>query len=192
MKLVLKSLVLATATMSLVPAAFADEVGSSGTVHITGQVEQNACVVDDDSKEKQVVLDDTFTDLLVAAGNTTGEKAFTINLKDCSYTVAQHVQLRFEGAIDPRVTDGTVLQNVEGDAHDVGIQILDASQDGNDTPMVFTRAGSNWSQPTDIPNTEDAKVAIPFKARYYVIAAGENAEISGAVDSVATFYLRYN
>lgn len=189
----IKALVLATAAMSIVPAAFADDVTSSGTVTITGEVKQNACVVDDDSKSLTVELEDVFANIFVAAGNTAAEKDFTINLKDCNNVQFKNAQLRFEGPVDSRVSDNTVLKNTDGDIQDMGVQILDASTSGGNKPMVFTHTDDAWSKATKLPDGEATTVALPFKARYYAIAPDDgNGSLVGTVGATATFYLRYN
>ncbi|WP_414166119.1 fimbrial protein [Superficieibacter sp. BNK-5] len=189
----IKALVLATAAMSVVPAAFADDVTSSGTVTITGEVKQNACVVDDDSKNLTVTLEDVFANIFTAAGNTAAEKDFTINLKDCNNVQFKNAQLRFEGPVDSRVSNNTVLENTDGDSLNIGVQILDASASGGNSPMVFTHTDDAWSGATKLPDGEATTVKLPFKARYYAIAPDDgNGNLTGTVGATATFYLRYN
>ncbi|HCL5252303.1 TPA: fimbrial protein [Salmonella enterica] len=194
MKFPVSAFVLATAAMSIVPAAFADEVGSSGQVTIEGEVKQNSCVVDDDSKDLIVTLEDVYSNIFVAAGDTAAEKDFTIGLKDCiNVSGLNNVQVRFEGTVDPRVADGTVLQNTAGDAVDIGVQILDASESGGNAPMIYTHTDDAWSESTALPKDGGTTVRIPFKARYYaILPTGEDSATVGTVGATATFYLRYN
>lgn len=193
MKFSIKALVLATAATGVVPAAFADDVTSSGTVKILGEVKQNACVVDDESKNLTVTLEDVFANIFTAAGDTAAEKGFTIGLKDCTNVQFQNAQLRFEGPVDSRVSNNTVLENTDGDSMDIGVQILDASATGGNSPMVFTHTDNAWSGVTKLPDDGTTTVKLPFKARYYAIAPDDgNGNLVGTVGATATFYLRYN
>lgn len=193
MKFSIKAFVLATAAIGVVPAAFADDVTSSGTVKILGEVKQNACVVDDESKNLTVTLEDVFANIFTAAGDTAAEKGFTIGLKDCTNVQFQNAQLRFEGPVDSRVSNNTVLENTDGDSMDIGVQILDASATGGNSPMVFTHTDNAWSGVTKLPDDGTTTVKLPFKARYYAIAPDDgNGNLVGTVGATATFYLRYN
>ncbi len=193
MKFSIKALVLATAATGVVPVAFADDVTSSGTVKILGEVKQNACVVDDESKNLTVTLEDVFANIFTAAGDTAAEKGFTIGLKDCTNVQFQNAQLRFEGPVDSRVSNNTVLENTDGDSMDIGVQILDASATGGNSPMVFTHTDNAWSGVTKLPDDGTTTVKLPFKARYYAIAPDDgNGNLVGTVGATATFYLRYN
>lgn len=187
-----KTLVLAAVTMSVVPAAFADDVTSSGKVTFLGEVKQNACVVDDESKDLTVTLEDVFANIFTAAGDTAAEKDFTIGLKDCSNVQFKNAQLRFEATVDTRVADSTVLKN-GGGSSDVSVQILDASATGGNKPMVLTHSDAAWSGATSIPDGEATTVKLPFKARYYAIAPTDGSgNTVGTINTSATFYLRYN
>ncbi|VDY45485.1 fimbrial subunit [Salmonella enterica subsp. enterica serovar Daytona] len=106
MKLTLKTLTVALAAITLSPAALAD-TAKDGTVHITGLIKQNACTVKTDSVE--VTLQDEFASLFTAAGQTAGDKDFTIELENCDANVYSSVQARFEGTLDG--TDATILKN---------------------------------------------------------------------------------
>ncbi|KNL03800.1 fimbrial protein StiA, partial [Salmonella enterica subsp. enterica serovar Heidelberg] len=67
---------MALAAITLSPAALAD-TAKDGTVHITGLIKQNACTVTTDSID--VTLQDEFASLFTAAGQTAGDKGFTID-----------------------------------------------------------------------------------------------------------------
>lgn len=175
MKLALKTLVIAFAAATAVPAAFAD-TASDGTVHITGTIKQNACTVENNSVN--VVLKDEFASVFTAAGQTSGDKEFTIDLKDCDSQIYSRVQTRFEGTLDG--SDPTILKNVVGTAGGVGVQILD-----NGTAMAINNE-SAWSSEFTISGTT---AKIPFTARYISTATAVTA---GSVDTTATFYLQYN
>ncbi|EID2311883.1 fimbrial protein [Salmonella enterica subsp. enterica serovar Kentucky] len=177
MKLTLKTLTVALAAITLSPAALAD-TAKDGTVHITGLIKQNACTVKTDSVE--VTLQDEFASLFTAAGQTAGDKDFTIELENCDANVYSSVQARFEGTLDG--TDATILKN-EDDAENIGVQILDKSS----TPMTFNDLQA-WSAAVAL--TEGvAELSMPFTARYISTAVPVK---SGTVDATATFYLQYN
>ncbi|WP_333533950.1 Sti fimbria major subunit StiA [Salmonella enterica] len=177
MKLTLKTLTVALAAITLSPAALAD-TAKDGTVHITGLIKQNACTVKTDSVE--VTLQDEFASLFTAAGQTAGDKDFTIELENCDANVYSSVQARFEGTLDG--TDATILKN-EDDAENIGVQILDKSS----TPMTFNDLQA-WSAAVVL--TEGVtELLMPFTARYISTAVPVK---SGTVDATATFYLQYN
>lgn len=177
MKLTLKTLTVALAAITLSPAALAD-TAKDGTVHITGLIKQNACTVKTDSVE--VTLQDEFASLFTAAGQTAGDKDFTIELENCDANVYSSVQARFEGTLDE--TDATILKN-EDDAENIGVQILDKSS----TPMTFNDLQA-WSAAVAL--TEGVtELSMPFTARYISTAVPVK---SGTVDATATFYLQYN
>ncbi|EGI2719522.1 fimbrial protein [Salmonella enterica subsp. enterica serovar Mbandaka] len=177
MKLTLKTLTVALAAITLSPAALAD-TAKDGTVHITGLIKQNACTVKTDSVE--VTLQDEFASLFTAAGQTAGDKDFTIELENCDANVYSSVQARFEGTLDG--TDATILKN-EDDAENIGVQILDKSS----TPMTFNDLQA-WSAAVVL--TEGVtELSMPFTTRYISTAVPVK---SGTVDATATFYLQYN
>lgn len=180
MKLTLKTLTVALAAITLSPAALAD-TAKDGTVHIFGTIKQNACTVKTDSVE--VPLQDEFASLFTAAGQTAGDKGFTIELENCDSSVYSSVQARFEGTLDG--TDATILKNDGGDATNIGVQILDKT----DTTMTFNDLQA-WSAPVNLPTAEGGtELSMPFTARYISTAVPVE---SGSVDATATFYLQYN
>ncbi|EEF8225968.1 fimbrial protein, partial [Salmonella enterica] len=164
----------------LSPAALAD-TAKDGTVHITGLIKQNACTVTTDSID--VTLQDEFASLFTAAGQTAGDKDFTIELENCDANIYSSVQARFEGTLDG--TDATILKNEGGDATNIGVQILDKT----DTTMTFNDLQA-WSAPVNLPTAEGVtELSMPFTARYISTAVPVK---SGTVDATATFYLQYN
>ncbi|AXD01468.1 fimbrial protein StiA [Salmonella enterica] len=180
MKLTLKTLTVALAAITLSPAALAD-TAKDGTVHITGLIKQNACTVTTDSID--VTLQDEFASLFTAAGQTAGDKDFTIELENCDANIYSSVQARFEGTLDG--TDATILKNEGGDATNIGVQILDKT----DTTMTFNDLQA-WSAPVNLPTAEGVtELSMPFTARYISTAVPVK---SGTVDATATFYLQYN
>ncbi|EFP4606915.1 fimbrial protein, partial [Salmonella enterica] len=179
-KLTLKTLTVALAAITLSPAALAD-TAKDGTVHITGLIKQNACTVTTDSID--VTLQDEFASLFTAAGQTAGDKDFTIELENCDANIYSSVQARFEGTLDG--TDATILKNEGGDATNIGVQILDKT----DTTMTFNDLQA-WSAPVNLPTAEGVtELSMPFTARYISTAVPVK---SGTVDATATFYLQYN
>ncbi|EBD8477142.1 fimbrial protein StiA, partial [Salmonella enterica] len=165
---------------TLSPAALAD-TAKDGTVHITGLIKQNACTVTTDSID--VTLQDEFASLFTAAGQTAGDKDFTIELENCDANIYSSVQARFEGTLDG--TDATILKNEGGDATNIGVQILDKT----DTTMTFNDLQA-WSAPVNLPTAEGVtELSMPFTARYISTAVPVK---SGTVDATATFYLQYN
>ncbi|EAB8205592.1 fimbrial protein StiA [Salmonella enterica] len=180
MKLSLKILTVALAAITLSPAALAD-TAKDGTVHIFGTIKQNACTVKTDSVE--VTLQDEFASLFTAAGQTAGDKDFTIDLENCDANIYSNVQARFEGTLDG--TDATILKNDGGDATNIGVQILDKT----DTTMTFNDLQA-WSASVALPTEEGVTtLSMPFTARYIATAVPVG---SGNVDATATFYLQYN
>lgn len=179
MKLTLKTLTVALAAITLSPAALAD-TAKDGTVHITGLIKLNACTVKTDSID--VGLEPEFSSLFTAAGQTIGDKDFTIDLENCDSSVYGNVQARFEGTLDG--TDATILKN-DADAENIGVQILDKT--GNDMPVTFNDH-QVWSAPVALTEGETT-VSMPFTARYISTAVPVK---SGVVDATATFYLQYN
>ncbi|EJR2485027.1 fimbrial protein [Salmonella enterica] len=180
MKLTLKTLTVALAAITLSPAALAD-TAKDGTVHITGLIKQNACTVTTDSID--VTLQDEFASLFTAAGQTAGDKDFTIELENCDANIYSSVQARFEGTLDG--TDATILKNEGGNATNIGVQILDKT----DTTMTFNDLQA-WSAPVNLPTAEGVtELSMPFTARYISTAVPVK---SGTVDATATFYLQYN
>lgn len=180
MRYTLKTLVFTLAAIAAAPSAFADDTtASDGTVHITGTIKQNACTVKTSSID--VVLKDEFASVFTAAGQTQGDKAFTIDLENCDASVYPNVQARFEGSTDSY--GNNVLQNSNGDASGVGVQILDSTN----SAMTFNDE-SAWSTATVIPDGE-TDVSLPFTARYI---ATNSTVSAGSVDTSATFYLQYN
>ncbi|EBD0098749.1 fimbrial protein, partial [Salmonella enterica subsp. enterica serovar Berta] len=178
--LTLKTLTVALAAITLSPAALAD-TAKDGTVHITGLIKQNACTVTTDSID--VTLQDEFASLFTAAGQTAGDKDFTIELENCDANIYSSVQARFEGTLDG--TDATILKNEGGDATNIGVQILDKT----DTTMTFNDLQA-WSAPVNLPTAEgETELSMPFTARYISTAVPVK---SGTVDATATFYLQYN
>ncbi|EAW6299226.1 fimbrial protein StiA, partial [Salmonella enterica] len=176
----LKTLTVALAAITLSPAALAD-TAKDGTVHITGLIKQNACTVTTDSID--VTLQDEFASLFTAAGQTAGDKDFTIELENCDANIYSSVQARFEGTLDG--TDATILKNEGGDATNIGVQILDKT----DTTMTFNDLQA-WSAPVNLPTAEGVtELSMPFTARYISTAVPVK---SGTVDATATFYLQYN
>ncbi|EIJ9233860.1 fimbrial protein, partial [Salmonella enterica] len=170
----------ALAAITLSPAALAD-TAKDGTVHITGLIKQNACTVTTDSID--VTLQDEFASLFTAAGQTAGDKDFTIELENCDANIYSSVQARFEGTLDG--TDATILKNEGGDATNIGVQILDKT----DTTMTFNDLQA-WSAPVNLPTAEGVtELSMPFTARYISTAVPVK---SGTVDATATFYLQYN
>ncbi|EGA8859628.1 fimbrial protein [Salmonella enterica subsp. enterica serovar Orion] len=179
MKLTLKTLTVALVAITLSPAALAD-TAKDGTVHITGLIKQNACTVTTDSID--VTLQDEFASLFTAAGQTAGDKDFTIELENCDANIYSSVQARFEGTLDG--TDATILRN-DADAENIGVQILDNAG----TTMTFNDLQA-WSAPVNLPTAEGVtSLSMPFTARYISTAVPVK---SGTVDATATFYLQYN
>ncbi|EAM4821638.1 fimbrial protein StiA [Salmonella enterica] len=183
MKLTLKTLAVALAAITLSPAALAD-TAKDGTVHITGLIQQNACTVKTDSVLIEVTLQNEFASLFTAAGQTAGDKGFTIDLENCDANIYSNVQARFEGTLDG--TDATILKN-EADAQNIGVQILDKT--GDSTPVTFNDLQA-WSSAVALPTEEGVTtLSMPFTARYIATAVPVG---SGNVDARATFYLQYN
>ncbi|EAB3739428.1 fimbrial protein [Salmonella enterica subsp. enterica serovar Bovismorbificans] len=179
MKLTLQTLTVVLAAITLSPAALAD-TAKDGTVHIYGAIKLNACTVTTDSVD--VTLQDEFASLFTAAGQTAGDKDFTIDLENCDANIYSNVQARFEGTLDG--TDATILKN-DADATNIGVQILDKTS----TPMTFNDLQA-WSASVALPTEEGVTtLSMPFTARY--IATAVPVE-SGNVDATATFYLQYN
>ncbi|POP41997.1 fimbrial protein StiA [Superficieibacter electus] len=179
MKFALKTL--AIVLLAAAPSAFAalGDTASDGTVHITGTIKQNACTVKTSSVE--VTLKDEFASIFTTAGQTQGDKEFTIDLEHCDASVYPNVQARFEGVTDAYGTN--VLKN-NGTATNVGVQIVDSA-----SSAITFNDESQWSAATTIPAGGDTEVSIPFTARYIATTASVGA---GSVDSTATFYLQYN
>lgn len=179
MKLSLKILTVALTAITLSPAALAD-TAKDGTVHIFGTIKQNACTVKTDSVE--VTLQDEFASLFTAAGQTAGDKDFTIDLENCDANIYSNVQARFEGTLDG--TDATILKN-DDDATNIGVQILDKTG----ATMTFNDLQA-WSASVALPTEEGVTTrSMPFTARYIATAVPVG---SGNVDATATFYLQYN
>lgn len=158
MKLTLKTLAVALAAITLSPAALAD-TAKDGTVHITGLIQQNACTVKTDSVLIEVTLQNEFASLFTAAGQTAGDKGFTIDLENCDANIYSNVQARFEGTLDG--TDATILKN-EADAQNIGVQILDKT--GDSTPVTFNDLQA-WSSAVALPTEEGVTtLSMPFTA----------------------------
>lgn len=129
-----------------------------------------------------MTLQDEFASLFTAAGQTAGDKDFTIELENCDANIYSSVQARFEGTLDG--TDATILKN-DADAENIGVQILDNAG----TTMTFNDLQA-WSAPVNLPTAEGVtSLSMPFTARYISTAVPVK---SGAVDATATFYLQYN
>ncbi|GAR42627.1 type-1 fimbrial protein, A chain precursor [Salmonella enterica] len=129
-----------------------------------------------------MTLQDEFASLFTAAGQTAGDKDFTIELENCDANIYSSVQARFEGTLDG--TDATILKN-DADAENIGVQILDNAG----TTMTFNDLQA-WSAPVNLPTAEGVtSLSMPFTARYISTAVPVK---SGTVDATATFYLQYN
>nr|WP_318381158.1 fimbrial protein [uncultured Enterobacter sp.] len=158
----------------------ADDAGHDGSIHFTGEITANACKVDVNSVNKEVLLPNVNASVFTAAGVTAGDTSFTLDLTDCVIgdPAPTKVKVRLNGA--ETAAGSKVLANT-GTATNVGVQVADASG----AILSLTDAGG-WSSDYTLSEPD---TSLGFTAKYYSTDAVVGA---GTVDAVATFDLQYN
>lgn len=152
---------------------------NGGVVHFVGEVVNAACAVDAGSLDQTVQLGQVRTAKLSAAGDTSSNVGFNIQLNDCDTTVSTQASVAFLGATIAGKTDILALQgSAAGSATNVGVQILDS------TGAILKLDGNTFSAPVTLSNGTNV---IPFQARY--IATG--ASTAGTANADATFKVQY-
>lgn len=147
---------------------------AGSVVNITGNVQDNTCDVDINSRNFDVSLGIYDSRQFTAAGDTTPASVFHVGLTSCGSAVSA-VKLTFTGTPDNQEAGLIQINSVNG-ARGVGIQLLD--KDKHELKI---------NVPTTIalmPGTQTIAFYARLKATYLPVKAGN-------VDAVVNFVLDY-
>lgn len=143
-------------------------------VNIIGNVQDNTCDVDINSRNFDVNLGSYDNRQLTAAGDTTPVSAFNIKLTSCG-TAVKTVKLTFMGTPDNQ-EEGLIQINTVNGAQGVAIQLLDKNKNAlkiNMPTIVALKKGG-----------QTITFYAQLKATYVPVKAGD-------VDAVVNFVLDY-
>ena len=103
--------------------ALASGAGTTDSTHVyfDGTITNAPCSIPNASRDQHVKMGSIAAHVL-KDGGTSDAEPFHFDLKDCPTGAA--VTVTFDGASDPKVTDGTLLSLGSGEASGAGIQIL--------------------------------------------------------------------
>lgn len=153
-------------------AAFA----ADGTVNFTGAITDTACKIDTASKDQTVDLGKISAAAFNKAGSTAGAKQFILTINECP-TDVKAAMVRFDGTQVPGNDAVLALNNDEGKATNVGIQISD-----NDNNVINLYQNSSAFALTAGDNK------LNFTARYYALADVVNPGVANAVTNFTIVY----
>ncbi|WP_336218233.1 fimbrial protein [Citrobacter amalonaticus] len=151
-------------------------LASDGTIHFKGNIINEACTVDTNSKNQTVILGDIAAASFSAAGDKSTPTKFTINVTDCPATVKQ-IAFKFDGIND---SDNTKLLKLDSGmtATKVGIEISDS----NGVPIDLHTSSPKYNV------AADGSASLEFIGRYVATAATVGA---GTADGTSEFTINY-
>ncbi len=172
MSILKKSLIVLgiTLTVTAVPTVFA-----SGTIQFTGEITDQACTVDSNSKNLNVDLGKVSSKSLAAQGEVAGLKDFSIKLIDCPAN--SKVTVRFGGSRDIADRDILAINQITGAATNVGIALYEKDAV---TPIKL------YEDSKDVTFT-GATVDLDYVARYKATGAAT----AGLANSSAVYSIQY-
>lgn len=154
--------------------AFAAIEGESGTVNFTGQIVESTCSIAPGNNNQTVDLGQVSANAFGGQGGATSAKNFSIKLADCNTEIASQASVLFSG----ETANDTALKTSEGDATNVGIQILQ-----NGTALKLD--GVTPSAAQDLIEGENS---LDFAARYVALS---DEVAAGEANATANFTLQY-
>ncbi len=154
---------------------------NGGTVHFKGEIVNAACAIDPGSLDQTVVLGQVRSAKFSAAGDTSDDVAFNIQLNDCDTTVAKNAAVSFSGvSVSGKNTVLALDSDPSGSAGNVGIEIIDHTG----TPLTVD--GSTFGAKSVL---SDGTNVIPFHAHYI----STDADVTpGTANASATFKVQYS
>ncbi len=184
-----KVTVLSAALAALLSAVSVNAMAAStGTITFNGKLTDTTCNVNIEGQgaDATVTLPTVSVSELTAAGNTTGRTAFRMALSGCTIgTVGQQstVSAFFQPGDTVDLSTGR-LKNVSGDATNVDLELLDAS---NSYAVINV---GNTAQVNDMAYVDiatDGTATLPYAVEYY--ANGKTT--AGTVTSSVVYNLQY-
>jgi major type 1 subunit fimbrin (pilin) len=153
-------------------------VAADGTIKFEGEVTDDACVVDTNSKNLTVTLGKVSSSALKGTGSTAAPTKFQLILKDCP--IATNAVVKFDGT--SVAGDNSMLALTAGTetAEGVAIQLSDASQ------KVVNLSES--SQPYALVAGAGTQNKLDFVARYKAIS---DTIVAGTANASAQFTVVY-
>lgn len=181
----MKKLLALSAAALLSTTAFAADPVTKQTVHISGEVYDQTCTLDDTNAHQFVILDKIkLSDL---KNGETSNKPFTVKFKDCDTKSSQQVFVSFDGAHSTVASNGklnNILTSNPNSASGVQIQLFQE----NGTPIDLKDAESAKSTNKPVQRTlANGKVEFKFQAGYFA----EANPTTGIVSSNIPVTLQY-
>ncbi|MDI3359181.1 fimbrial protein [Lelliottia sp. V89_10] len=124
----MKKNLIAVAFAATAALSMSNAFAAAGTVNFTGEILNDACIVDVASQNQTVDLGSYHKAEFVRAGDSTSAKKFSIVLKNCPATVST-ARVRFDGT--PEATDSSLLaidSTTIGAATGVAINLMSADK----------------------------------------------------------------
>ncbi|MFZ5959998.1 fimbrial protein [Pseudomonas knackmussii] len=154
---------------------------ADGTVNFTGEILEEACVVEPGSQNLAVNLGKISKKAFTAPGSVAGSKPFSVIVGGCPETVSS-ASVVFDGTTDATNTSLLAINGSGGtEATGVGVALYEA--DGTTQIPVHQP-----SKPVVLDSTVGASNTLNFIAKYM----STNADVTGgAANATATFTLTY-
>lgn len=165
-------------------AASSSIYAADGQITFTGNINSSTCTIngEEGQSNQSVELADVPASSLLAAGSTSGNKSFAINLTGC-VTEKSSVAAHFE-SISLGTTDGRLNLDTNSTAKNVEIAIYDDK--GVMQPVNGVVPTSSY---VALTGTEDAKdtATLNYVASYYSKGAAEAGTVSSAVSYTLSY-----
>lgn len=162
-------------SIAMLSSAFAKD----GTINFTGNILDEACIVETESASQTVNLGNVSVNAFGAAGDTAAPTAFSINLKDCPASVTK-AAVKFDGSRDAQNTNLLKL-SATSTATGVGIGIYES-----DSTTSIPLQMASVQQSIDSANPVNT---LNFVAKYVSTAGTVTA---GSANGVTDFTIVYN
>jgi major type 1 subunit fimbrin (pilin) len=172
------------AALSLLVFSGVTMAASTNTVEFKGEVGTQTCSVNinGNASNPVILLPTAALSKLSAAGNTTGDTKFTVNVTGCEApATGTNTSIRTVFVGNNPTSNGN-LGNT-GDATNVSIQLLDAN---GTTPLSFASGSASSSAMTLASGT--TSISQDLTARYYAESTGATV---GTVSATAQFAISY-
>ncbi|KGQ31955.1 hypothetical protein P375_06585 [Gallibacterium genomosp. 2] len=160
---------------------------ASGTVNVTGKVQDMTCTIEDGA-DKNVVLDTVQAAIFTGIGTTAAPKPFNIVLKDCvrkSGDPIAKVYAYFENDPSKVNGDGLLINKASNSpAGGVAVQLLH----GDGTAIKVTDDEATQAGNQKVAYTVGNSVTFKYIARYYATAASVTP---GPVQASVKYNLAY-
>jgi len=177
MELIVKKMIAAVSSLTLLSASAFAAAPGDGTVKFTGEIVDAPCAISTDSQYQEVVLGQVAKTVFKAVGDKSPSKEFKIKLEGCDISGKNKVTVSFSGMGDTTKPDMLALTNEVGAATGVAIGIYD-----NANQAVDLNTGKS-------PNSLAAGQTVLYYSANYV--ATKDAVTTGYGNASVDFNVTY-